>query len=49
MNKYTMETLVIKVERLERENRQLRRAGAVALAGIVALGLMGQTPSGEVA
>ncbi|MFQ5961286.1 MAG: hypothetical protein ACE5MG_07800 [Candidatus Methylomirabilales bacterium] len=49
MNEYTMETLVIKLERLERENRQLKRAGAVALAGIVALVLMGQTTSGEVA
>lgn len=49
MNEYTMETLVIRVERLERENRQWKRAGAVALAGIVALGLMGQTTSGAVA
>jgi hypothetical protein len=49
MNGHTMQTLVIRLERLERENRRLRRAGAVALAGIVALALMGQTPSGEAA
>lgn len=44
-----METPVIKLETLERENRQWKRAGAVALAGMVALGLMGQSTSGEVA
>lgn len=48
MNGHMVDTLVVRLERLERENRRLRRAGAVALAG-VALVLMGQTTSGEVA
>jgi hypothetical protein len=47
MNEQTMETLVIRLESLERENRRLKRAGAVALAAITALVLMAQaTPAG---
>jgi hypothetical protein len=49
MNKQTVETLAIRLDRLERENRRLKRTGAVALVGIAALVLMGQTTPGEVA
>lgn len=41
-----MDAFVQRLERLERENRRLKRAGVVVLAAITALGLMGQaTPS----
>ena len=44
-----MEGLVIRLDRLERENHRLKRVGAVALAGIAALVLMAQATPGEVA
>jgi hypothetical protein len=43
MNEPAKETLEQRVERLERENRWLKRAGIVALAVIGAVVLMGQT------
>lgn len=43
MNAQTMERLMVRLENLERENRRVKRAGAVAFAGIIALLLMGQT------
>ncbi len=42
MNEPTIETLARRVERVERENRYLRRSGVVALAVIAAVVLMGQ-------
>lgn len=49
MNERTMESLMTRLEGLERENRGLKRAGALALAGIVLLVLMGQAPPEGVA
>ncbi len=46
MKKHTMETLVQRLDRLEREDRRLKGVGLMVLIGIVALVLMGQaTPS----
>jgi len=42
MNKPTMETLARRLDQVERENRRMKQAGVVALAVIVAVGLMGQ-------
>ncbi|MFQ5804651.1 MAG: hypothetical protein ACE5JQ_17315 [Candidatus Methylomirabilales bacterium] len=42
MNEPTMDTLAQRLDRVERENRRLKRAGVVALAVIVAVVLMGQ-------
>lgn len=42
MNELTMETLARRLDRVERENRRLKRAGVVALAVIAAVVLMGQ-------
>ncbi len=42
MNEPTMETLARRLDRVERENQRLMRIGAVALAVIVAVVLMGQ-------
>ncbi len=45
----TMETLARRLDRVERENRWLKRAGVIALAVITAVVLMGQaTPSSKV-
>jgi len=46
MNEPTMETLVRRLDRVERENRRLKRAGVVALAvmGTVMLVAMGWSP-----
>ena len=41
--------LADRLNRLERENRRLRRIGALVLIGIVAVVVMGQTKSAEVA
>ncbi len=49
MNEPTMETLARRLDRVERENRWLKQAGVVALAVIVAVGLMGQVTQGKVA
>ncbi|MFQ5848041.1 MAG: hypothetical protein ACE5IQ_10300 [Candidatus Methylomirabilales bacterium] len=42
MGESTMETLARGLERVERENRRLKKMGLAALAGVVALVLMGQ-------
>ena len=49
MNEPTIETLARRLDRLERENRLLKRAGVVALAVIAAVVLMGQALPGKVA
>jgi len=49
MNEPTMETLARRLDRVERENRRLKRSGVVALAVIAAVGLMGQATKGKVA
>ena len=41
MNEPTMETLARRLDRVERENRRLKKAGVAILAGIAALVLMG--------
>ncbi|MEE9549762.1 MAG: hypothetical protein V3W08_05115 [Candidatus Binatia bacterium] len=38
MNNPTMETLARRLDRVERENRRLKRVGVVALVGIIAWG-----------
>lgn len=43
MNEPTMEALARRLDRVERENRQLKRVGVVALAVIATVVLMGQT------
>jgi len=45
----TMDTLARRLDRVERENRWLKRAGLVALAVIAAVVLMGQATQGKVA
>ncbi len=45
MNEPTMETLVRRLDRVERENQRLKRSGVVALAVIAAIVLMGQAAS----
>jgi hypothetical protein len=46
MREPTVETLVRRMDLAERENRRVRRVGLVALAGLVAMVLMGQaTPN----
>lgn len=49
MSEPMMETLVRRLDRVERENRRLKRAGLVVLAGIAALVLMGQAKPDKVA
>jgi hypothetical protein len=49
MNQPTLEDLAKRVKRLERQNRILKSAGLVALLGIVAAVLLGQTKSNQVA
>jgi len=49
MNDPTMETLERRLDRVERENRWLKRAGVVALGMIAAVGLMGQATESKVA
>jgi len=48
MNEPTMETLEGRLDRVERENRRLKRAGVVALAVIAAVVLMGQATGSKV-
>ena len=45
----TMEALVKRLNRLERENRRLKRAGVIALAVMTAVVLMGKATAGKVA
>jgi hypothetical protein len=45
----TMETLARRLDRVERENRRLKRTGVVALAVIAAVMLMGQATESKVA
>ena len=45
MTETTSEVLVRRIERLERENRRFKRAGAAIAIGIVAVLLMGQAPA----
>ncbi len=45
MNEPTMEALARRLDRVERENRRLKRSGVVALAVIAAIVLMGQAAS----
>ncbi len=49
MSDPTIETLARRVDRVERENRRLKRAGVVALAVIAAVVLMGQATTNKVA
>ncbi len=42
MNEPTMDNVVQRLDRLERENRRLKRIGALVLVGITAMVLMGQ-------
>jgi hypothetical protein len=44
MQEYTLEILMQRVQKLEREIRRWRRCGAVALTGVTAALLMGQAP-----
>ncbi len=48
MNDPTMETLARRVERVEGENRRLKRVGAVILAVMLALVLMGHVAGEKV-
>ncbi len=48
MNEPTMESLARRVERVEGENRRLKRAGAVILAVMLALVLMGHVAGEKV-
>ncbi len=43
----TMETLTRRLDRVERENRWLKRVGVLALAVIAAVVLMGQAMGGK--
>ncbi len=49
MNEPTIDNMVKRLDRLERENRWFRRMGAVVLVGITALVLMGQAQPNKVA
>ena len=49
MNEPTMETLARRLDKVEWENRWLKRAGIVAVAGIAAAVLMGQATPRKVA
>jgi hypothetical protein len=49
MNEVAVEALVRRLERVERENRRLKRIGFAVLAGITALVLMGQAKPDKVA
>ena len=49
MNEPTMETLVRRLDRVERENQRLKQAGVVALVVIAAVVLMGQATTNKVA
>jgi len=49
MNELTMDKLVQRLDRLERENRRLKCIGALVVVGIAAVMLMGQTKSSKVA
>ncbi len=42
MNEPTMNNMVLRLDRLERENRRLKRIGALVVVGIAAVVLMGQ-------
>ncbi len=48
MNEPTMETLARRLDRVERENRRLKRAGVAALAVIAAVVMMGQATASKV-
>ncbi len=45
MNEPTIDTLARRLDRVERENRRLKRAGVLALTVIAAMVLMGQAAS----
>jgi len=49
MNEPTMDNIVQRLERLERENRQWKRIGALVVVGIAAVVLMGQGRPSKVA
>lgn len=49
MSEQTIETMVKRLDSLERENRRMKRTGVAALAGITAVVLMGQAIPSEVA
>jgi hypothetical protein len=49
MNEPTMDTLARRLDRVERENRRMKRVGMVALAVMVAVVLMGQATTSKVA
>ena len=49
MNESTMDSLLRRLDRVERENRWLKRIGALALIGASALAVMGQAGSSNVA
>jgi len=46
MNEPTMDKLEQRLDRLERENRRLKRIGVLVVVGIAAVVLMGQSDSG---
>ena len=49
MNEPTMDKLVQRLDRLEKENRRMKRIGALVAVGIAAVVLMGQARSSKVA
>ena len=49
MNEPTMNSMVQRLDRLERENRWLKRIGALVVVGIAAVVLMGQAKPSKVA
>ncbi len=49
MNESTIDKLVLRLDRLERENRWLKRIGALMVVGIAAVALMGQATPIKVA
>jgi len=49
MDSTALDRLTQRLDRLERENRRLKRIGGVAVIGLAAVALMGQTMPGKVA
>jgi len=49
MDSTTLDRLTQRLDRVERENRRLKRIGGVALIGLAAVALMGQAMPGKVA
>lgn len=49
MNEPTMDNMVQRLDRLERDNRRMKRIGALVVVGIAAVVLMGQATASKVA